>query len=165
MKRYDDKIIGTTLLTIIGVCMAGFTVWSLVAFSAKLSPEEQKIVSFAPALPKLAVRTAVSTAGVNCPIQINQNLAPSQASMTIPTGFPPGVPPAPDAAPPAISQELGTIGPTVTFIMIDSSKRAAIINGKIVREGERFEQGTVARIERTRVLVRAGKGEQWLHLN
>lgn len=165
MKRYDDKIIGTTLLTIIGVVMAGFTAWSLVAFSAKLSPEEQKIVSFAPALPKLAVRTAISTAGVNCPVPINPNRATSQAGLTVPTGFPPGVPPAPDTAPTAISQEIGTAGPTVSFIMIDSSKRAAIINGKIVREGERFEQGTVSRIERTRVLVRAGKGEQWLHLN
>lgn len=165
MTHYDDKIIGTTLLTIIGVVMAGFTAWSLVAFSAKLSPEEQKIVSFAPALPKLAIRTATSTVGQNCPVPINQNLAPSHADLTVPTGFPPGVPPAPDTAPPASSQEIGSAGPTVTFIMIDSSKRAAIINGKIVREGDRFEQGTVARIERTRVLVRAGKGEQWLHLN
>jgi hypothetical protein len=164
VKHYDDKIIGTTLLTVMGVAMAGFTAWSLVTFSAKLSPEEQKIVSFAPALPKLAVRTALSTAGVNCPIPINQNLAPSQAGLTAPTGFPPGVPPAPDAAPPTISQAIGSAGPTVSFIMIDSSKRAAIINGKIVREGERFEQGTVARIERTRVLVGTGKGEQWLHL-
>ena len=40
----------------------------------------------------------------------------------------------------------------------------AIIDGKVVREGERFNKATVARIEKGRILLKEGKGEQWLKL-
>jgi hypothetical protein len=56
-------------------------------------------------------------------------------------------------------------GPTVSMIIVNDQTRLAIINGKVVKEGDRHAQWRVARIEKNRVLLREGKDEQWLRLD
>ena len=162
MRQYDDKIIGSMLLTAVGISMAAALASAAVSFKAKLSADEQKLSSFAPAVPVLTVRTAVATSGADCPVATNR--AAASLAIAGPSDFPPGAPPVPEPPQSLAAIETPSSGPAVSFIMLDSSRRLAIVNGKVVKEGDRFQNGTISRIEANRLLFKEGKGEQWLHL-
>lgn len=53
---------------------------------------------------------------------------------------------------------------SLTFILMNAERKIAIINGQVVREGDRFEGSRIARIEKTRVLVKGKGGQEWLVL-
>jgi hypothetical protein len=54
--------------------------------------------------------------------------------------------------------------PTVSFILSDGGKDMAIINGAVLKVGDRYQDWQVTRIERTRVLLTGRKGPLWLTL-
>jgi len=53
---------------------------------------------------------------------------------------------------------------SLTFILMNAERKIAIINGQVVREGDRFEGSRIVRIEKTRVLVKGKGGQEWLAL-
>lgn len=54
--------------------------------------------------------------------------------------------------------------PKVSMVVIKDRSRMAIINGEVVREGDRTKRGKVLRITRNGVLIKNGEGEQWLRI-
>lgn len=54
--------------------------------------------------------------------------------------------------------------PVVTFILQGNGKGMAIIDGNVVREGEKFRNWRITRIERNRILLEGRKGTIWANL-
>jgi len=71
--------------------------------------------------------------------------------------------PAPQALP--TTPPLQAPPPTVSFILSDGGKDMAIINGAVLKVGDRYQDWQVARIERTRVLLTGRKGPLWITLH
>ncbi len=54
--------------------------------------------------------------------------------------------------------------PALSFILINNTRRLAILNGKVVTEGESVDGARVMRIEKKRVLLKSKGGQEWLAL-
>lgn len=53
----------------------------------------------------------------------------------------------------------------VSFIMIQENQRMAIVDGKLLHEGDAHERQKILRIEKGRVLFQTGKGNVWIHVS
>lgn len=155
--KYDDKIAGAVLLTVVGVAILAFGISSFVKFKPQLTNEENVLVNFSPNVPPLNVRKFRDAAGIACPVTAAAKVAAPAPAVAFPPGAPPLL-----ASTPTVS--VAPKEPHLSLILFEDGRRMAIIDGKVVREGERFNKATVARIEKERILLREGKGEQWLKL-
>ncbi len=54
--------------------------------------------------------------------------------------------------------------PALSLILLKEGKRMAIINGEVVKEGDRTASGKVLRITRSGVLVKNTEGERWIKI-
>lgn len=54
--------------------------------------------------------------------------------------------------------------PKVSLILINDGRKMAIINDKVVKEGDVINQIKVVKIENKRVLIKSKKGDKWLNL-
>jgi hypothetical protein len=52
----------------------------------------------------------------------------------------------------------------LSLVLLDEGRKMAIINGRVLREGDRLETYQVARIEKNRVKLKGGRGELWINL-
>lgn len=68
-------------------------------------------------------------------------------------------PPGKTGQPPAAGQP-----PGVSFIVIRDRSRMAIVNGEVVREGDRTNQGKIMRITKTGVLIKNQEGQRWVYV-
>ena len=136
---------------------------SKVKFDAPLTPQETRLLGFSAvqSVPSLVTRQPVVVASVQNPITV-----PKVVQATYP-----GVPLA-QLTPPLIQQEKGAaaaqtvpIEKNLSFIMINPSKKMAIIDGRLVNEGSMIGKQRVKKIEQSKVLLTNGKGEDiWLKL-
>ncbi len=53
----------------------------------------------------------------------------------------------------------------VTLILMEGDRRMAIVNGIVVKEGDMIQGGTVARIEKDRVLIKGKKEQKWVRID
>jgi len=100
---------------------------------------------------------------------LGSNWQPVTLRLPVTLQPPPAAPPLPvTPAAPALAQPsappVQAPVPTVSFILSDGDKDMAIINGTVLKVGDRYQEWQVARIERTRVLLTGRKGPLWLTL-
>jgi len=50
------------------------------------------------------------------------------------------------------------------MILVNRNKKIAIIDGRLVKEGDVIDQNRIARIEKDKVLLKNNEGEKWLKL-
>jgi hypothetical protein len=135
---------------------------SKVSFDAPLTPQETKLLSFSAVqnVPAIVTRQPVVVTSIQNPITV-----PKGALATYP-----GVPLA-QLTPPVNQQErvaaaqIAPVEKKLSFIMINPSRKMAIIDGRLVNEGSVIGQQRVKKIEESKVLLTNGKGEDiWLKL-
>lgn len=52
----------------------------------------------------------------------------------------------------------------VSLILVRGGVKSAIINGIVVREGDKIDNAVVSKIEKSRVLVKDKTGEEWINM-
>jgi hypothetical protein len=121
-----------------------------VNFAPSFSPTEQKVFTFTDEhIPKLTERRSLSVSSLKSPI----NLTQSRESEFPTTSLAEIVPP------PAIA------GKRVSFILVNQKRKFAIIDGKLVHEGDKMDNHSIARIEKDKILLKNREGEKWLKLD
>lgn len=128
-------------------------VYRQVQFAPQLKDTERAVTAYQPTALQVPAATW-QTVALRLPVTPQQ---------------PAAVPPVPanSAAPPAAfpaALPAQTPPPTVSFILSDGGKDMAIINGAVLKVGDRYQEWRVARIERNRVLLTGRKGPLWLTL-
>lgn len=147
-----------TILAVIA-CLVALLIPALVyqqlQFAPKLKDTEQAVAEFKPT----ALQVPSSTwQQVTLRLPVTPPPPPAMPAL-------PGTPAAPALATPSGPPlQVSTPTPTVSFILSDGGKDMAIINGAVLKVGDRYQDWQVSRIERTRVLLTGRKGPLWLTL-
>ncbi|MBN1613972.1 MAG: hypothetical protein JW950_05855 [Deltaproteobacteria bacterium] len=129
---------------------------SKVRFDAPLTPQETRLLGFSEvqSVPSVLTRKPAVVASIRNPITV-----PKLERVAYP-----GVPLA-MITPPVSQQERAPAERNLSFIMINPSKKIAIIDGRLVNEGSVIGEQRVKKIEESKVLLTNGKGEDiWLKL-
>lgn len=118
-----------------------------IHFNPPITPQEQALAAVAAEPLRIDLRPAQEVHGL---------ASPFRTSSGDKAGYP--------ETPLAEMAPGNTQARSLTFILMNAERKIAIINGQIVREGDRFEGSRIARIEKTRVLVKGKGGQEWLVL-
>lgn len=146
----------TIILAVVGSLAAlliPLLAYHQVRFSPKLKTIEQTMADYKPS-PLTTPRKTWQSVALTTPVTI----PPSAASTTPLSGA------APVALQPFPAAVAAAAVPTVSFILQDSGKDMAIINGNVLKTGDRYREWRVERIERARVLLIGRKGPLWIAL-
>ncbi len=140
----------TTILLAIGALTAlllPLLVYRQFHAAPRLQATEQTVAAFTPTsllIPRRGWQTVTLAPPVGLPAPAVPQPAPSaKAGLPLPVATPP---------------------PTVSFILHDAGKDLAIVNGVMVKVGDRYQEWQVTRIERNRVLLHGRKGPLWIAL-
>lgn len=156
-EKLDFQKIFTPLVVTPFVLMAllGLVIAS-VRVKSPLKPREKEILRSSLQKPAVTEKKPMLVAALHSPT----TPAPSQQQ-----GFPtaPLLKMAPTKGSPAISPPQADS--RVSFILINEHSRLAIIDGKVVREGDTVNRGKVSRIQRDKVLLTGKEGEKWLGIH
>jgi len=143
----DQKIIlfmvSVPLVAILTIFMI-----SKINFGLALSPSEMKLYTFRyENIPKIAERSPARVSSLKSPIVL------SRSSKEFPET------PLAELSPPPSMEEK-----RVSMILVNRNKKIAIIDGRLVKEGDVIDQNRIARIEKDKVLLKNKEGEKWLKL-
>lgn len=119
-------------------------------FASKLSPSEQSLLNF-------THQSAVRIVDRKFAGDVKAIENPVKRAVVQEKSYP-GVPLA------SMSPPSGEMPGSVSFIMVNPSRRMAIVDGKLVSEGEVVGQRRVMKIEEGKVLIQDRKGKVWLSL-
>ncbi len=128
--------------------VASFFLAQLINFSPPVSPREQGLIALSEEGALLSLREPEQAVSL-----------PNPFRATGPDGK--GYPGTPLAA---LAPAGGEAAPALSFILINNTRRLAILNGKVVTEGESVDGAHVMRIEKKRVLLKSKGGQEWLAL-
>ncbi|MFA4917050.1 MAG: hypothetical protein WC560_10315 [Syntrophales bacterium] len=124
---------------------------STVKFEPALSPVESKILSFNQEnIPNIVERKPITINHIRSPISIT--IAKTPASDYPKTSLV-------EMAPPPVVTEK-----RVSFILVNQDRKIAIIDGKLVSEGDVINRQKIKKIEKNRVLLKDKGDETWLTL-
>lgn len=147
-ERYPIVLLGASLLALV----IPLLVYRQVSFKATLKDTERAVADFRPTtlvLPRTTWQPATVTPLVTA--------APASVTTAQPA-------PSPAQAPPKSAPVDIMSPPTVSFILHGAGNDMAIINGTVLKTGDRYQQWRVERIERNRVLLSGRKGTVWITL-
>jgi hypothetical protein len=145
----DNKKIIIFLVSIPAVALIIIFMISKVKFAPSFSPVEQKVFSFTyENTPRITERKPLAVSSVKNPID------PTKTSEQ---GFPKAS--LEEIVPPPATEK------RISFILINKNRRLAIIDGKLVHEGDNVDNHTIARIEKDKILLKNKEGEKWLRLD
>ena len=146
----ENKKIIIFLVSIPVVALIIIFLISKVKFAPSFSPAEQKVFSFtAENTPRITERKQSAVSSIKNPID------PTKTSEQ---GFPKAS--LEEIVPPPATKEK-----RISFILVNKDRKLAIINGKLVREGDKVDNNTIARIEKDKILLKNKEGEKWLRLD
>lgn len=125
---------------------------SKVKFDLSLSPLEKKLFYFNyESTPKIIERMPAPVKSIKSPIVISK--LPER-------GFPDA--PLISVTPPLSGADRADR--KVSLIFVNKNRKMAIIDGKLLHEGDVFDHHRIARIEKDKVLLKNKEGEKWLKL-
>lgn len=127
-----------------------FIIYRYVSFKPSFNAAEQAVARFAPAAQPMPQRTWQYAATAPNPLGESFSRPPAAATQQ-------------KRAVSAASSAVEPL-PAVTFILQGNGRGMAIIDGTVVREGEKLRSWKVTRIERNRVLLEGRKGSRWVTL-
>lgn len=159
----SPKLVSVLSLPFAGVLIS-FCFWHFLVVSPSLTQPEKDLLAFTPV--KVAFHRPVTrlVSGINCPIPPSP--PPSATEKNIQSTYPP-VPlktlllPLGSAARKELTDEPVY---SLSLVLISEGRKMAILNGHVLKEGERFGSQTVALIEKNRVSLKGPKGELWVNL-
>ncbi|HBH87299.1 MAG TPA: hypothetical protein DDY17_06845 [Syntrophaceae bacterium] len=121
-----------------------------VKFSPSFSAEEQKVFNFSDEqTPQFAHRKQLPVIRIKSPISLSQNAERGFPKTSLVEMSPP-----PDAT-----------GKRVSFILLHKKRNLAIVDGKLVHEGDLLGNQKIAKIEKDKILLKGREGEKWLNLD
>lgn len=153
MKYFDSKLI-TLLSTPFIAGTALISIASLIEFKPELRPMEDELFRFSPVSANIVLKKepVIVTGFLKSPVGINakkkaKNLK-LKSSHVSETG------------------NKKVIAKKLTFILINESRKMAIINDLVLSEGDIVADSRVLMIEKDRVLINEeDSGERWLKIN
>lgn len=121
-----------------------------------LTPMEKRLLNFSSdVIPKIPERKTMQAAeSLKSPIAIEKIAVADFPETPLRVLSPPVLKPA--AKPPA---------GRISMILVNSDRRLAVIDGRLINEGDVFDQDRVLTIEKNRVLLKGKEGEKWLQLD
>lgn len=146
MGTFKDiiRLIAVTVVVVIAVILG----MSMIKIKPSLLPHERQLVQFTYEKVGIVERIPAVVAGINSPF--------SQAE-DAQKDFPPVV--LAELAPPG--GEKGE-GQRISMVLIKDRTRIAIVDGVVVREGDKFKSGMIKKIDKNGILFRDNEGERWL---
>lgn len=147
MEHINNKQLILLVSPLIAVFLS-IVALSNIKFKPYLSQTEQELLAFSHEKVQIIRRLPIEVPAINSPIEV---------AVSSKKGYPHI--PLSDVAPQESEEEI-----KVSFILINSKRRMAIIDGMVVNEGDIFNQKKVAKIEKNRVLINDEKGERWIRI-
>ena len=146
----ENKKIAVFLISIPVIALIIIFVISKVKFAPSFSPVEQKVFSFTyENSPRITAKKPLLITSVKNPIDSIQ---------TSDQGFPKAS--LAEMVPPPAAMDK-----RISFILINQKRKLAIIDGKLVHEGDKVDNHTISKIEKDKVLLKNKEGEKWLKLD
>jgi hypothetical protein len=146
----EDKKIILFIVSIPLIAILVIFMVTKVTFDLSLSPMERKLFNFNyENIPKIAERSVTQIGSLKNPIALTHSSSQK--------GFPDT--PLAELSPPSSPAEK-----RVSMILVNKNRKIAIIDGKLVNEGDVVDRHRIARIEKDRVLLKNKEGEKWLKL-
>jgi hypothetical protein len=146
----ENKKIIIFLVSIPAVALIIIFMISKVKFAPSFSPVEQKIFSFnyenIPRITKIRQSLVISVKNPIGPTKVSER------------GFP-------KASLEEILPSQAATEKRISFILINQKRNLAIIDGKLVHEGDKVDNHIIAKIEKDKVLLKNREGEKWLRLD
>ena len=156
LTRYKAILIAVG--TVLGVALAvAYGLSHFVHFRSGLSPQEQQLARYEYQKVEIRERKPVVFSGLTNPMApVGRGAAgsgyPSESlAQLAPQGGQAG--------------DAGADKPSVvSMVIIRDRYKMAIINGEVVKEGDRTKNGRILRITKNGVLIKNTEGEQWLKI-
>jgi hypothetical protein len=146
----ENKKIFIFLVSIPVVAIIIIFMVSRVELSPSFSPAEQKVFNFTnEQTPRIEERRQLVVGSLKSPIDLTKGSE---------QGFPKTA-----LAEIAPSQEVTEN--KVSFIFVNQKRKVAIVDGKLVHEGDTVDNHRVAKIEKNKILLKSKEGEKWLKLD
>lgn len=145
------RLAGLSAATI-GAAFLLFFALSSVHFKPTPLPREAEVSKVKYETLNMTTRPRTTYSGLKSPIDIP---AAAQAK-TAPKKDYPAVPLKTLTGGPALKE------PRVSFVLVREGARIAVVEGIVVREGDRFKGAQIRKIEKRGVLIKDEEGERWL---
>ena len=146
----ENKKIIIFLVSIPVVALITIFAISKVKFAPSFSPVEQKVFSFTNEnTPRITERKQSAVSSIKNPIDLTK---------TSEQGFP-------KASLEEIVPPPATTEKRISFILVNKKRKVAIIDGKLVHEGDKVDNHSIVRIEKDKILLKNREGEKWLRLD
>jgi hypothetical protein len=147
----DKKLIILTSSPFLAAALSFIIISSFVKFKTTITPLEQKLLKTSHDKVQIIERQPFTVDVLNSPVEI---------PVPLKKDYPPI--PLSKMAPPKIEEPQAEI--KVSFILINNSRKMAIINGIVVKEGDLINKSKVERIEKNRVLIKDERGRRWIRI-
>lgn len=137
--------------------------WQYITVPPSLTPGEKDLLACTPVKAELLRTVTQTVSGVACPIP---RTPPPSAVGKSPAAYPP-VPLnalVPRGGGGAVNVPLPEPVHHLSLVLLDEGRKLAIVNGRVLREGETVGAYRVSRIEKNRVKLKGLKGELWVNL-
>lgn len=157
MERYKAILIAVGMVLGV-VCVVIFGLTYLVHVKPGLSPQERQLAQYQYKKVEINERKPLVYAGLKNPLTAGSEAVVSgrgYPSESLAVLAPPG------------KEEKGAgqeEPPGVSLVVIKDRKKMAIINGEVVKEGDRTKNGRILRITRNGVLMKSEEGERWINI-
>lgn len=161
MGRY--KAVFTAIVIVAGaICLVIIGMPYAVHIKPRLSPQEQQLAGYQYQKVEMSERKAGAFSGLTNPMTNRSGLtAPSGEAGR--DGYPKEN--LAELAPQGKDQQLAVEKPpAVSLISIKDRSRMAIVNGEVVKEGDRTKHGKIIRITRSGVLMKTQEGQRWMNI-
>lgn len=135
--------------------LVSLSAYYAVRFAPPLTSAESAYAVFSPPAVTVVQRKAQTVTGLACPLPLPPRRETGLRAAECAVPFQEG---------PPVGKEGGPKQTKVSLIMINERGRMAIIDGVVVRQGDRFHKSKVARIEKDGVLLKHTEGEKWLRI-
>ncbi|MCX5830113.1 MAG: hypothetical protein NTV58_19255 [Deltaproteobacteria bacterium] len=153
--NHDQKIIIFLVLVPLVAILTIFMA-SKVNLDLSLSPTEKRLLNFNyGAIPNIFERTMAGTSSLKCPITLSKSSAKGFPETPLEKISPPSSP---------ASVSVSATEKRVSMILINSKRKIAIIDGRLVNEGDLIDKYMISRIEKDKVLLKGKEGEKWLKI-
>ncbi|MEN6317698.1 MAG: hypothetical protein ABFD82_02935 [Syntrophaceae bacterium] len=123
---------------------------SQIKFAPFFSPIEQKIFTYThEQTPSIAERKQITVSYLKSPIESVKSSEHAFPKTTLS-----------ELAPPP-----GPAEKRLSFILVNQKRKLAIVDGKLLHEGDIVDNHTITRIEKDKILLKSKEGEKWLKIN
>jgi hypothetical protein len=123
---------------------------SQIKFALSFTPVELKIINYTrEQTPSLPERKQITVTYLKSPIELmksSERAFPQTALSEL-------------APPPGATEK------RLSFIFVNQKRKLAIVDGKLVHEGDIVDKQTITRIEKDKILLKSKEGEKWLKIN